>query len=156
ALDAQLVQRLARPLVQPGVIDRRLGQSLARRANAARDRLPLLADLARRRGSAEDERVAQRPIVYALRRAEPAPIDGEPPDAPRSAATITRPLVDASVPPADAAGDPASSIAPLQRADACPASAPRPSDPAPAQSRGVDSGAQHYRPLPQLAQSRSV
>src|SRR5262249_31502497 len=91
ALDAQLVQRLARPLVQPGVIDRRLGPSLARRATAARARLPLLADLARRRGSAEDERVAQRPIVYALRRAEPAPIDGEPPDAPRSAATITRP-----------------------------------------------------------------
>lgn len=65
-LDQQLIRRLTRPLVLPGIIGTQLVQTVLSRARYMADRLPLLADLTQRRGSVEHQG-GQVPVVYAQR-----------------------------------------------------------------------------------------
>jgi len=84
SIDRQLVARLARPIVQPGVIRMALVRRILAGVAAMTARLPLVARFGRRR-----ELAATTPIVYA-RWPHPAPVETT------AAMPITRPIVHAA------------------------------------------------------------
>ncbi|MBD2341683.1 hypothetical protein H6G64_32610 [Calothrix sp. FACHB-156] len=65
SLDPQLMQRLMRPLLQPGVFDRHLANVIIGRSQLLHQQLPLLADFTKRHSSMRDLHTEQVPIVYA-------------------------------------------------------------------------------------------
>ncbi len=65
ALDPRLVQRLNRPRLQGGVLDRRWGAHLLDRTRFAAERLPLSRNSARRPGPAGAVATTPPPIVFA-------------------------------------------------------------------------------------------
>lgn len=67
ALDSQLVQRLVRPLISPGVIDRGRVTAVRAPADHAINRSALMTELAQRHSSVERHLGAQPPIVLAQR-----------------------------------------------------------------------------------------
>jgi hypothetical protein len=65
--DPKLLQRLTRPLVQPGVISPRMARGIILRAQRFASRLPLLA-IAQRHYNVAELKTEQLPIVYAQSR----------------------------------------------------------------------------------------
>ena len=64
SLNSKLIERLVRPLVQPGVISPKIAQSIVRRSQRFANRLPMLA-IADRGYATTNSKVEPVPIVYA-------------------------------------------------------------------------------------------
>ncbi|MCP2729166.1 hypothetical protein [Limnofasciculus baicalensis] len=64
--DSKLLQRLTRPLVQPGVINAGMARDIILRSQIFANRLPLMA-IAQRHGNITESQTEQIPIVYAQR-----------------------------------------------------------------------------------------
>lgn len=119
ALDSQLVQRLVRPLISPGVIDRGRVTAVRAPADHAISRSVLMTELAQRHSSVERHLGNQPPIVLAQRlpRAEagetttPAAARELPRVIARTLPAAARPTAASTTPPATIARriDPASS-----------------------------------------------
>jgi hypothetical protein len=67
SFDPKLLERLTRPLVQPGVISSRMGREIILRSQRFANRLPLLA-IAQRHYNVAELKTEQLPIVYAQSR----------------------------------------------------------------------------------------
>lgn len=74
ALDLRLIQRLLRPVVQPGLARSQLAGAILARGQGLAGQLPLLGQVVQRYGTAEEFPADQAPIVYA----RPRPDDGGP------------------------------------------------------------------------------
>lgn len=64
-LDPKLIQRLIRPVVQPGVIGTQMARMIISRSQNFSNRLPLLSQIAQRQTSVAGFQAEQTPIVYA-------------------------------------------------------------------------------------------
>lgn len=64
-LDPKLIQRLTRPVVQPGIIGTQMARIIISRSQRFTNRLPLLSQMTQRQPSVVGFQAEQTPIVYA-------------------------------------------------------------------------------------------